>query len=69
VTISSGTQIIGQIAFSGCPNLKALFFRGDAASVPQTAFSGTTNAIAYYLPGNPVGQAPSEDARPLRGFL
>jgi len=41
VTISSGTQIIGQFAFSGCPNLKALFFRGDAPSVPHGRFDPT----------------------------
>jgi hypothetical protein len=50
VTNSSGTQIIGQFAFSGCPNLKAFFFRGDAPSVPQTAFFGTTDATIFYLP-------------------
>ena len=38
-------------AFQHCPSLKALFFRGNAPSAPQTAFFGTTNAIAYYLPG------------------
>jgi len=38
-------------AFQNCPNLKALFFRGNAPSVALTAFSGTTNAIVYYLAG------------------
>jgi len=68
VTISSGTQIIGQFAFSGCPNLKALFFRGDAPSVPQTAFSGTTNATAFYLPGK-SGWAGTFGGRPTALWL
>jgi hypothetical protein len=58
-----------QFAFSGCPNLKALYFLGDASSVPETAFSGTTNATALYLPLKSGWTGPSEDAGPLRGFL
>ncbi len=46
-----GVGWIDDYAFDFCPNLRALFFYRDAPSVKQMAFSGTTNAIAYYLPG------------------
>ena len=59
---------IDNYAFQNGPNLKALFFRGDAPSVPQPAFSGTTNATAFYLPGK-SGWAGTFGGRPTAPWL
>jgi hypothetical protein len=51
VVIPETLTSIDIYAFQNCPKLKRLFFRGNAPSVPPTAFPGSTNATVYYLPG------------------
>jgi hypothetical protein len=47
----SVTSILGDRPFSDCSSLTELFFEGNAPSLGAYVFDGSTNAIAYYLPG------------------
>ncbi|HXC36650.1 MAG TPA: leucine-rich repeat domain-containing protein, partial [Candidatus Acidoferrales bacterium] len=51
VTIGSNVTSIGPRAFQYCDDLQSIYFRGNAPVTDSTAFSGDTNAIAYYLLG------------------
>ena len=50
VTIPNSLTNIDAAAFYNCTNLTGIYFRGNAPSVADSAFSGA-NALMYYLPG------------------
>jgi hypothetical protein len=50
VTIDAGLTNLGSHTFTGCDNLTAVYFEGNAPAVLGGPFGGT-KAIAYYLPG------------------
>ncbi len=50
VTLGVGLLNIEEGALSNCSSLTGIFFNGNAPSLGNLAFSGTTNATAYYLP-------------------
>lgn len=70
VTIPATITNIGVAAFQNCGGLTAVYFQGNAPAVDPSAFSGDTNAIAYYEPGatgwsGPVGGIPAYEQTQL----
>ena len=51
VTIGYDVTALGLNAFSYCGKLAAAYFMGSAPTAETSVFTGSTNAIAYYLPG------------------
>ncbi len=51
ITLGARVMDIGVNAFSGCSNLKALYFTGNAPSASPDAFESGSMATVYYLPG------------------
>jgi hypothetical protein len=63
VSVAMGSEVasIGDGAFLNCDNLQSIYFRGNAPVADSTVFSGTTNVIAYDLPGTTNWSAFSTD--------
>lgn len=56
VTVGSGLAYLGEGAFVFCPNLTAVYFRGNAPALNSSAlgermFDYSDSVIVYYLPG------------------
>ena len=48
VTIGNGVTSIEDWAFQYCPNLKEIYFQGNAPSADSSVFADDNNATAYY---------------------
>jgi len=51
ITIGETITAIGDYAFSNCPALEAVFFRGDAPAEAEGVFEGSENVTVYYVEG------------------
>jgi hypothetical protein len=53
ITIPARVANIGQFAFAYCPNLAAVYFRGNAPNLPGNGpfFGDNPGPTVYYLPG------------------
>lgn len=51
VTLPETVTTVGDYAFSNCPGLEAVFFRGDAPPEAEGVFEGSENVTVYYEEG------------------
>ena len=71
VTIPSGVTLLRNCAFCDCPNLRAVYFKGDAPQQANYVFDSTENVTMYYQDGtsgweNPWHGRPAEVYIPER---
>jgi hypothetical protein len=65
VTIPSSVTLLRNCAFCDCPNLRAVYFKGDAPQQSNYVFDSTENVTMYYQDGtsgweNPWHGRPAE---------
>lgn len=65
VTIPSSVTLLRNCAFCDCPNLRAVYFKGDAPQQANYVFDSTENVTMYYQDGtsgwvNPWHGRPAE---------
>ena len=64
LTIGNSVTSLEPQALEGCTNLRAIYFKGNAPSAPDSSvFYGDTSATVYYLPGT-TGWASTLGGRP-----